>query len=106
GTVLAAFAGLVASTAAEAKQYHSEEVALNIEVWPEKVWDYFRFFCSSLVIGGERSTCTTDFDGVGAIREMPDGRQDLLVARGPLSQTYEVIAGPMADLDLHVTLSV
>jgi hypothetical protein len=106
-TIAASAVGLLASVVSvQAEQYVTAEVTVNIEVWPEKIWDYFRFFCSALVINGERSTCLTAGDGVSAIRQIPDGREDLLIAKGPLSQTYEVIAGAMAALDLHVTLSV
>jgi len=106
GSLLAIAEMAFATVPADAKQYHTEVVQVDVEVWPEKIWDYFRFFCDPIVSHFESTSCTEGGGGVGSIRVFGDGQQDLLVAVGPLWQTYETIAGPLGELDLHVTLSV
>jgi hypothetical protein len=103
GAVSLAFvtAAINASSAAE---YYVAQIEVPVLVWAGKIWDYFRYFCNPPGLAIGRSSCVAGNAGPGSIRVLDDGSKELLVAVGEYFYTYEVIGGPFAGLDYHVTL--
>jgi hypothetical protein len=97
---------LAAAAPAVAAGYYTTRLEIEVETWPEKTWNYVHDFCSGGALLAEQGVCIEGAGGVGSIRRLPDGTEQLLVAKGPLSYAYETITGPMAPADYHVSLQI
>jgi hypothetical protein len=103
---VAAVSLLATAAPAVAAGYYTMRLEIEVETWPNKTWNYLHDFCSGGALFAEQGICIKGVGAVGSIRRLPDGTEQLLVAKGPYSYAYETITGPMTPADYHVSLQV